>query len=464
MNQTRRELLLTGGAAGLLWTLPQSGLSASDDITTITAMPASVQLAPPEYPKTKIWGYDGQMPGPIIRVKQGERVRRRFINELPQASSIHWHGIRIDNAVDGVSGLTQNAVESESSFIYDFEVPDAGTYWFHAHNRSAEQVARGLYGVLVVEESEAPEVGRDEVLVLDDWLLDPETAQLDPEFEAPHARSHAGRRGNFIATNGKSNFALTVKRNERLRLRLVNASNARIFELGLSGLKGWAVARDGMPLAMPEVIEGTFLIAPGQRVDLIVDVIAENGETAHLVRFDNQEGYSQVPLDVKGTSATVSRPDPSPLPPNPNMEIEGIDTARQLHLKMEGGAMGRLNTAVLDGESKTFRQLVEANQFWAFNGVIGMTDVPLANLSRGETAKLEIYNDTSFPHAMHLHGMHFRELLENGSMGPLRDTILMFGGEKREIAFVADNPGKWLFHCHMLSHAASGMMTWVDVA
>jgi FtsP/CotA-like multicopper oxidase with cupredoxin domain len=108
--------------------------------------------------------------------------------------------------------------------------------------------------------------------------------------------------------------------------------------------------------------------------------------------------------------------------------------------------------------------MVQVNQFWAFNGVVGMTDAPLALLSRGETVKLEIFNDTSFPHAMHLHGMHFRELLVDGSMGPLRDTLLMFGGDKREIAFVTDNPGKWLFHCHMLSHAASGMMTWVDVA
>lgn len=126
--------------------------------------------------------------------------------------------------------------------------------------------------------------------------------------------------------------------------------------------------------------------------------------------------------------------------------------------------MGGLNAAELNGERNSFRQLAQANQFWAFNGAVGMTDAPLARLSRRETARLEIYNDTSFPHAIHLHGMHFRELLKDGSVGPLRDTVLMFGGETREIAFVADNPGKWLFHCHMLSHAASGMMTWIDVS
>ena len=140
--------------------------------------------------------------------------------------------------------------------------------------------------------------------------------------------------------------------------------------------------------------------------------------------------------------------------------MEKAVTAR---LNMQGGAMGTLDAATLDGERKSFRQLVEANQFWSFNGTIGMTDTPLVSVPVGETIKLEIYNDTSFPHAMHLHGMHFREVTKDAALGPFRDTLLMLGGETRTIAFVADNPGKWLFHCHMLSHAASGMMTWLEV-
>ncbi len=317
---------------------------------------------------------------------------------------------------------------------------------------------------MVVEEHVAPEVDRDEVLILDDWLLNPETAQIDLEFEAPHDRSHAGRRGNFIATNGRADYQQSVKRHERLRLRLINAANARIFELALSGMEGWAMSYDGMPLEFPEKVDRNFLLSPGQRVDLIVDIIAEPGETAHLVRIDDQRGISQAPFKVDGEATATRRPSPAPLPPNPNMEIGGVDTAKRLRLNMEGGAMGQLNTAILEGEQKSFRQLVQANQFWAFNGTVGMTEYPFAQMTRGETARLEIYNDTSFPHAMHLHGMHFREIFKDGSLGPLRDTFLMFGGETREIAFVAHNPGKWLFHCHMLSHAASGMMTWVEVS
>lgn len=464
MSQTRRDVLRMGASLGFGALVPRTLLAATSSPISLVASVANVQLAPSDYPKTEIWGFNGQMPGTEIRVKQGDRIVRRFVNELPQASSVHWHGLRIDNAMDGVSGLTQDAVPPGEAFDYEFAATDAGTYWYHAHNRSMEQVARGLYGALIVEETEPVDVDREEVLILDDWLLNPETAQLDPEFDAPHDRSHAGRRGNYIATNGTAETELPVKANERLRLRLINAANARIFLLGLSGFDGWVMAYDGMPLEVPEKVEGDFLLAPGQRVDLFVDVTAEVGEVAHLVRFDDETGASQAAFPVEAAeSSTPRRTSPVSLPANPNMSVPGTQSAKRFELKMEGGAMGSLRSATLDGEKTSFRKMVAANQFWSFNGVVGMTDAPLAELSSGETARVKIHNDTVFPHAMHLHGMHFREILENDEMGPLRDTILVFGDETREIAFVANNPGKWLFHCHMLAHAASGMATWINV-
>lgn len=472
MTQTRRDFLRLSASLGLgtlvpvgLGTLmPGTLRAATPEPITLTARPAQVQLAPPDYPQTEIWGYDGQIPGTLIRVKQGERVTRRFVNELPQASSVHWHGIRIDNAMDGVAGLTQAAVPPGESFDYDFKAEDAGTYWYHAHTRSMEQVARGLYGALIVEEAEPVDVDQEEILILDDWLLNPETAQLDPDFEAQHDRSHAGRQGNYIATNGAAANELPVKQNQRLRLRLINAANARIFQLALSGFEGWVMAYDGMPLDLPEKVGESFLLAPGQRVDLFVDVTASPGEVAHLIRIDDEKSFSQVAFPVADGAETGSkRGNPSPLPPNPSMDVPGIDTARRFDLNMEGGAMGRLQSATLDGEEMSFRDLAAANQFWSFNGVVGMTDTPLAELSSGETARISIRNDTIFPHAMHLHGMHFREILEDGKLGPLRDTLLIFGDETRDIAFVAGNPGKWIFHCHMLAHTASGMATWINV-
>ena len=135
---TRREFLKHSAATIAALTLPVSARAKTGPFTKLTARPASMQLAPPSYPKTDIWGYDGIMPGPELRIARGARVQRSFRNALPQASSVHWHGIRIDNAMDGVAGLTQLAVEPGQTFDYDFVAPDAGTYWYHAHNRSVE--------------------------------------------------------------------------------------------------------------------------------------------------------------------------------------------------------------------------------------------------------------------------------------------------------------------------------------
>jgi len=459
---TRRHFLGTAAASAMV-SLPQNSLAAKGAFQTLDARVQDVQLAPPSYAQTEIWGYDGRMPGPEIRLPQGQRVQRTLKNNLPQATSIHWHGIRSDNAMDGVAGLTQEAVAIGAGFDYDFQVPDAGTYWYHAHNRSTEQVARGLYGALIVEETDAPDVDREEVLVLDDWLLNPETAQIDPEFTARHARSHAGRRGNFVATNGRYQLSLPVVQNERLRLRLINAANARIFVLKLAGLEGWIVALDGMPLPTPQPVTKELLLAPGQRIDLFVDVTADVGESAHLLRIDDEKGVSQVAFPVIALGTRARRETPLSLPPNPDQEVTGLDDALRARLNMAGGAMGSLDAAILEGERKTFQSLVDANQFWAFNGIIGMTETPMLQADLGQTIRLEIFNDTVFPHAMHLHGMHFREVLTDGALGPLRDTLLTFGGDTREIAFMANNPGDWLFHCHMLSHADSGMMTWLKV-
>ncbi len=438
--------------------------AASDAPTTLTAREAMVQIAPDSYPATSVWGYDGRAPGPEIRVLQGARVQRRLVNDLPEPTSVHWHGIRIDNAMDGVSGLTQEAVAPGETFDYDFIAPDAGTYWYHAHNRSWVQVARGLHGPLIVEEAEPPEVDREETLVLDDWLLDPDTALIDESFDHPMRMSHGGRIGNLVTTNGRFDLSIPVARHSRMRLRLINASNARIFPLQLAGLRGWTVALDGMPLATPEPLEDVLVLAPAQRADLIVDVTTEAGETAHLVRIGNDDRpASQVAFPVSGSTAQTPRAAPAALPSNPGDGLGSLADARPLRLVMSGGAMGRMDSALLGGERLGFRELAAQGRFWAFNDMAEMTRAPLADLSLGEPVRLEIVNETAFPHAMHLHGIHFREIRDGRSVGPMRDTLMVAAQETREIGFVADNPGDWLFHCHMLSHAESGMMTWVRV-
>jgi len=457
----RRQFIASATA---LATLPSSRAFADANADLLSAQEVSVQLLPDGYGPTTLWGYNGNAPGAEIRVAQGARIKRTLTNALSQPTSVHWHGIRIDNAMDGVSGLTQSAVQPGAEFDYDFVVPDAGTYWYHAHNMSTQQVARGLYGPLIVEEADAPDVDREEVFVLDDWLVDPETAQLDSNFDAPQALSHGGRIGNFVTTNAVYNLALNARKNERMRLRLINASNARIFALQLQGLDGWTVALDGMPLPTPQSIPETIIMGPAQRIDLIVDVTSDAGELAHIAQVGREGAVSQVAFSVGTGGATTRRPAPAALPPNNTTDVD-LKKATPLTLIMEGGAMGRLNRASLGGQEKSMSELVEAGRYWAFNGAAdGMDGPPLARLGIGEHVRLAIRNDTSFPHAMHLHGMHFREVAADGSLGAMRDTTLIERGASREIAFVADNPGNWLFHCHMLSHAASGMMTRLEVA
>ncbi|MEX5728640.1 FtsP/CotA-like multicopper oxidase with cupredoxin domain [Rhodovulum iodosum] len=459
MTRRRFHQTLLGTTAFLC--APRIG--RADTPADLVARAGRARLAPAGYPETEVWAYDGSVPGPTLRVARGARVSRRLVNDLPQASSVHWHGIRIDNVMDGVAGLTQGAVEPGADFLYDFTVPDAGTYWYHPHNRSWEQMARGLYGALIVDEAEgAPDVDIDEVLLLDDWRLT-EDAQIAGGFGNMHDWAHAGRIGNWITVNGDGAWSRTVQHGARMRLRLVNTANARIFSLEARGLEGWVVALDGMPLETPRPL-GQLALAPAQRADLIVDVVAGDGEEAMLVSFERDGGYAIAAFNVDGVARAERLPAAGPLPPNPVAALGSLETARRAELLMEGGAMGGMRGAMMNGRMMDMRDMASAGKVWAFNGMADMPDAPLIQADRGETVRISITNDTAWPHAMHLHGHHFRKVGTDGTVGPLRDTLLMNRGETADIAFVADNPGDWLLHCHMLEHSAGGMMTWLRVA
>lgn len=456
MKLTRRALLATSAATALL---PRSVFAQT--ALTLTAAEGSQHIAPEGYPDTNIWGYEGGVPGPTIRAKQGEAVMREFVNNLPQGSSVHWHGVRIDNAMDGVVGLTQDAVAPGQSMMYDFVAPDAGTYWYHPHNRTWEQMARGLYGPLIIEETTPPEVDQDEVFLVDDWRLTQEAA-IDESFGQMMDWSHGGRIGNWVTVNGKAPFDHPVKFNERIRLRLINVANSRIIELGLEGLEGVSIALDGQPLDETIAVDRISL-APAQRMDLIVDVTALEGQHGALVLRGGDQDYQLVRFPVAGMARPARMAPPAPLPANPVPALGDLKSARRFDLLMEGGAMGQMQQAVVDGEVRDARSLASDGQFWALNGVAGLPKTPLLDAERGETIIVRIINETVFAHAMHLHGFHFRTLGADGSQGPLRDTVLVERAETVEIAFVADNPGDWLLHCHMLEHTAAGMLTWIKV-
>jgi FtsP/CotA-like multicopper oxidase with cupredoxin domain len=362
----------------------------------------------------------------------------RFDNRIDEGSSLHWHGIRLENAMDGVPGLTQPLVAPGESFDYRFKTPDAGTFWYHSHNRSWEQVAKGLYGPLIVEETDPPQVDHDITVMLDDWRIE-ETGALVGGFGNMHDFAHAGRMGNYAKILPSQD---SVRLGDRIRLRLINTATARVFPIRIEGLDAKVVALDGMPLATTRDLHD-FQIAPAQRIDLIGDVKS----AVNFLFVLRNDIYEMGSLKIEGENPTPTTSPVKALPPA-NVMRPADTPSQSLILKMEGGAMGGRHAG---------------DDIWAFNGVSGLKDTPFASFKRDETAVFDLINDTGFPHGIHLHGHHFYEVKEDGSLGDLRDTSLVESGASRKIAVAFDNPGKWLLHCHMLGHQASGMKTWVEV-
>lgn len=470
----RRHVLRGLMATAAVLSLPPQGIAATgvaDRWRTITAKPGDAMLLDAtQSARTKIWGYDGSVPGPLLRYRQGDTVRVRLENRLPDPTSIHWHGVAIDNRMDGVAGLTQAAVGPGERFDYEFTVPDPGTFWYHTHNQSWEQMARGLYGVLVVDEQDAPAVDQDLLFVIDDWRLRRD-GQIDIDsLGNMHDWAHAGRLGNWLTVNGADRPQITVGSGDRIRLRLVNTANARIFRLDLRSPDHPAsvIAVDGFPLASPQELRDAIDIAPGQRVDVILDMVGDPGKRVAIRETSTGDPVDCayfVYSDAGGKKPRVNRPIAA-LPSWTNHAPVDIAAAREIDLHMTGGAMGMMSGAMHRGRMMPMGDLVDARKVWAFNGVAGDLDKPLADLRRGEHVLINIRNDTRWPHAMHLHGHHFQVVRRNGtpvSGTPWRDTELMRPMEEVTLGLVADNPGKWLFHCHMLGHQAGGMKTWIDV-
>lgn len=464
MNLTRRHFTAALGASAL--TLPTlRAARASDGFVALRAGTTKAQLLATGEPQTDVWAYGNSVPGPILRVRQGERLKVRFFNDLPQASTVHWHGIRIDNAMDGVAGLTQDAVPAGTSFDYDFIAPDAGTYWYHPHSRTWEQLARGLYGMLIVEERQPLDFDLDLPLVIDDWRLTEQGAIHEPSFGAMMDKSHAGRLGNWVTVNGASGPMFKVPTNGLVRLRLANASNARVLRLKTGNLNGQVIALDGQPLTNPTTDDEVVALAPSQRVDIAVRAPSDPNTKLDLMVQGGDKDIAVATLQTSGPA--MEKRAPPALPHNPLPSLSKLSDALQVELRMEGGAMGTMQEAKFNGKVLTIRELVRAGQAWAFNGVSGRTEDPLFRARRGQAVVVNMINDTAWPHAMHFHGHHVQVIEKNGKPvqnAPWRDTELMERDEKIKVAFPAENVGKWMLHCHMLEHQAAGMATWFEVA
>jgi len=449
---------------------------------SLRAAPGRARLVPEPHGETTAWCYNGIVPGPEIRVRQGERLRITIENWLAEETTVHWHGLRVPNAMDGVPHLNQPPIVPGGSFIYEFDALDAGTFWYHPHQRSFEQVGRGLYGPLIIEEPEPPRVDRELVWVLDDWRLD-RSAEISDDFANGHDISHNGRIGNTVTINGHVPEQIPVRSGERIRLRLINAANARIFGLDFQDLTPTVIALDGQPVTPHVPTNGLVVLGPAMRADIILDMTGDPESRLTVVdRFYRGLEYKLVDLVHEVEPLRDNPPDwPMALSANPLPDPD-IPAARRHEVIFNGGMMGGMVMAQMggsmgDGDRNAMGRgtmggmmgMMHGQGIWFINGKAAEGHVldPILTLDRDRSHVIAMTNATAWHHPIHLHGHSFRVISRDGEPTPHRewqDTVLVAPREKVEIAFVADNPGDWMFHCHILEHQAGGMMGVIRVA
>ncbi len=466
---SRRDVLLGGSALLLATTLrPRVSLGGETEAIRLRAALATAPLLGSTRPSTAVWAYDGSVPGPVIRVRQGARARLLVENQLEQDTTVHWHGIRVPNAMDGVPGLTQSPIQPGESFTYDFVAPDAGTFWYHPHANSLQQIGRGLAGVLIVDELEPVAVDRDLLWVLTDWRLTSD-AQIAEGFGSPMEAVMSGRVGNTITLNGAVPGDQPARAGERIRLRLVNSSLARIMALRFEGHRPMIIAIDGQPCDPHEPEGGRIVLGSAMRIDIVLDMQGKPGER-YAVVDDFYDGLSYTLTDLAYEEGSPLREHPlvAPLilPPNPLPEPD-IAAAARHEIVLQGGMMGGGALAGVGGMNGMATPGMDGGPAWGINGMSMTGDGhagmhPIFTLKRGASCLLTMRNETAWWHTMHIHGFTLQMLSRNGvpvPFGQWQDTVLMAPRDIVECAFVADNPGDWMLHCHITDHQMTGLMT-----
>jgi len=372
-----------------------------------------------------------------------------FTNRLPQETTIHRHGVRVPNAMDGVPHLTQPPMQPGESFVYEFTPKDAGTFWYHPHVRSSEQVERGLYGVLIVDDPIPPPYTRDVTWVIDDWLLDA-SGQIVEAFNTPHELAHDGRWGNRITVNGRTDEVLRVGSGERIRLRLLNTANGRVFIPDFGALAPTLIAVDGRLLARPIAFRG-YELAPGNRADLDITFAAATSARYVVVdRFSERRTNALAQIDVDGIGPQAAAFDS---PANARVPAGSPGPRRRSPVSF-GSTRAAADRSASNGPS-TSRPLQA-------------TIIPRLRRWSSVTASFTGFDSRTSPpgSTLSIHGMFFRLLGREGRAVDepfLRDTVLIHGRETIDIGVVPLDPGRWMMQCHILEHAEAGMMTTLEV-
>jgi len=414
---------------------------------SLTAKVATVEVEPGK--TVKAWTYDGHLPGPLIRAHTGDRVIVHFSNELPQPTTIHWHGVRVPIEMDGVPDISQPEVKQGESFTYDFVVRDAGLFWYHPHVASAAQVGFGLYGALLVEDAVDPVGVADQAtLVLSDIGFD-KHGELDPSDTGGPAGMVFGREGEFLLVNGKVRPSLLARPGAPQRWHIVNAAKSRYFLLNLEYQPFYVIGGDGGLQERATTVD-ELLVTPGERADVIVTPKGPRGGSLVLRAMLYNRGYGSVEYRNVEEIMTVALSGDAPvakaeLPAiHRDIAVPRIEGATKVDLLLT------LPPAGAHGKSE-----------FQVNGVPYWNAKPYLS-KLGETQIWTVKNDSSFAHPFHLHGFFFLPLDE--TLAPIRplawkDTInVPIGATVRFLVVFDERPGLWMFHCHILDHADGGLM------
>jgi FtsP/CotA-like multicopper oxidase with cupredoxin domain len=453
-------------AAGRAGRLSESRIGGQS--FTLTAQERAMRIGANTGP-TPAWLY-GDAPFPVYRMHLGESLEATLTNRLNEHTSIHWHGVRGPNAMDGVAYVTQMPVQPGESFIYRITPPDAGTYFFHPHCNTAEQLGRGLAGVLIVEDGTS--FDDDVVCVLKDWRVGSDGSFLP--FVTPEGAGRGGTFGTLRTVNGLVAPEIGVPADANIRLRLLNLDSTRVSDIGVQGAQASLLAIDGNALA-PFMLE-SWRLGPAMRMDVGVRTPAAGGRIA-LIDYFAAQPVTLATLVAQGAPKADGARAPMLAPTK--FAQPDLATAEVHELKLSASATpsdyaGLAPIVLPDGKKIDMLDSLcsNAQTLWAIDGKPWPQNghehlpPPLMSFARGTSVRLLLTNTTPHVHPMHLHGHTFKVLSASKLKRPEHwaDTVLVMPEERVEIVFVADNPGNWMIHCHIIEHQDTGMMAWFKVA
>jgi FtsP/CotA-like multicopper oxidase with cupredoxin domain len=445
--------------------------------------------------------YNGSIPGPTLKVQQGSTITIKLTNNTDVETTLHSHGVRLDNAFDGVPNVTQETIPVGETFSYQVQFDDAGIYWYHPHFRQDYAQDNGLYGSYLVVASDTSDwspVNREEVLAIDDILI--EDDKLVPYSENEVTHTLMGRFGNTMLVNGETNYELSVDSGEVVRFYIANTANTRVFNLQIPGIKLKLVGADN-GLYEQDEWKDEILVGPSERA--IVEVLFEEAGDYDFVHQTPDKKYTLGKITVSDQKiaqnyaanwsthnlhpSTISSIDPyrSSFNKEPDkflsidLEMNGMGGSHSMHdgTMMEDSMMSMGDGNPIEWEDTMDMMNINSNEdtlTWKLvdeeTEKVNM-DINDWNFTQGDLVKMRISNpdDTTHPmqHPIHLHGQRFLVLSVDGVETKnlaWKDTTLIPAGSTVDLLVVMDNPGEWMLHCHISEHPEAGMMMLFTVA